>query len=90
MGEERKDKMLKDRVSRRSILRMGSAALAAAAFGGLRAQAQTREGTHQAEGDHSSRTPEQESKPLLAENPTSNTPPTRDQGDPFAGFVSAC
>jgi oxalate decarboxylase len=90
MGEEKKDKMLKDGVSRRSILRMGSAALAAAAFGGLRAKAQTREGTHQAEGDHSSRTPEQESKPLLAENPTSNSPPTRDQGDPFAGFVSAC
>jgi oxalate decarboxylase len=68
---------------------MGSAALAEAAFGGLRAQAQTREGT-QAEGDHSSNIPEQESKPLLAENPKSNTPPTRDQGDPFAGFVSAC
>jgi oxalate decarboxylase len=90
MSEEKKDKVLQDGVSRRSVLRMGSAALAAAAFGGSRAQAQTREGTHQAEGDHSSNIPEQESKPLLAENPKSNTPPTRDQGDPFAGFVSAC
>jgi hypothetical protein len=69
MGEEEKDKVLPDGVSRRSVLRMGSAALAAAAFGGLRARAQTREGTHQAEGDDSSNTPEQESKTLLAENP---------------------
>ena len=69
MGEEEKDKVLQDGVSRKSVLRMGSAALAAAAFGGLRARAQTREGTHQAEGDHSSNTPEQESKTLLAENP---------------------
>jgi hypothetical protein len=69
MGEEEKDKVLQDGVSRRSVLRMGSAALAAAAFGGLRARAHTREGTHQAEGDHSSNTPEQESKTLLAENP---------------------
>jgi hypothetical protein len=60
MSEEKKDKVLQDGVSRRSVLRMGSAALAAAAFGGVRAQAQTREGTHQAEGDHSSNTPEQE------------------------------
>jgi len=90
MSEEKKDKVLQDGVSRRSVLRMGSAALAAAAFGGLRAQAQTPEGTHQVEGDHSSNTPEQESKTLLAENPKSNTPPTRDQVDPLAGFVSAC
>jgi hypothetical protein len=90
MSEEKEDKMLQDGVSRRSVLRMGSAALVAAAFGGLRARAQTREGTHQAEGDHSSSTPEQESKSLLAENPKSKTPPTRDQGDPLAGFVSAC
>jgi hypothetical protein len=68
---------------------MGSAALVAASFGGLRAQAQMREGTHQAEGPFSG-TPEQGSKPLLAENPKSKTPPTRDQGDPLAGFVSAC
>ncbi len=90
MSEEKKDKVLQDGVSRRSVLRMGSAALAAAAFGGFRAQAQTREGTHQAEGDHSSSTPEQESKPFLAEYPKSNTPSTKDQGDPFAGFVSGC
>jgi hypothetical protein len=90
MSEEKKDKVLQDGVSRRSVLRMGSVALAAAAFGGLKAQVQTREGTHQAEGDHSSSTPEQESEPLLAENAKSNMPPTWDQGDPFAGFVSGC
>ena len=60
---------------------MGSAALAAAAFGGLSAHAQTREGTHQAEGDHSSSNPGQENKPLLTQNPNSNTPPPTDNGD---------
>jgi oxalate decarboxylase len=60
---------------------MGSAALAAAALAGLSAQAQTREGTHQAEGDHSSSNPGQENKPLLSENPNSNTPPATDHGD---------
>src|SRR5260370_16570988 len=81
MNDEKKDKMMQDGVSRRSVLGMGSAALAAAAFGGLSAHAQTREGTHQAEGDHSSSNPGQENKPLLAQNPNSNTPPPTDNGD---------
>ena len=81
MNDEKKDKMMQDGVSRRSVLGMGSAALAAAAFGGLSAHAQTREGTHQAEGDHSSSNPGQENKPLLAQNPNSNTPPPTDFGD---------
>src|SRR3981081_2426220 len=68
-------------MSRRSVLGMGSAALAAAAFGGLSAHAQTREGTRQAEGDHSSSNPGQENKPLLNENPNSNMPPPSDNGD---------
>src|SRR5882672_8722107 len=55
MSNEKKDKMMQDGVSRRSVLGMGSAALAAAAFVGLSAHAQTREGTHQAERDHSLR-----------------------------------
>jgi len=60
---------------------MGSAALAAAAFGALSGGAQTREGTRQAEGDHSSSNPGQENKPLLLQNPNSNMPPPTDNGD---------
>src|SRR5216684_2055649 len=81
MSDQKKDKMMQDGVSRRSVLGMGSAALAAAAFGALSAHAQTREGTHQAEGDHSSSNPGQENRPLLNENPNSNTPPPTDHGD---------
>src|SRR3979411_3357166 len=81
MSDEKNDKMIQDGVSRRSVQGMGSAALAAAAFGALSAGAQTREGTHQAEGDHSSSNPGQENKPLLAENPNSNMPPPTDNGD---------
>ncbi len=81
MSDEKKDKMMQDGVSRRSVLGIGSAALAAAAFAGLSAHAQTREGTQKAEGDHSSSNPGQENKPLLAENPNSNTPPPTDNGD---------
>ncbi len=55
MSDGKKDKMMQDGVSRRSVLGIGSTALAAAAFAGLSAHAQTREGTHQAEGDHSLR-----------------------------------
>jgi oxalate decarboxylase len=90
MSEEKKDKIMQDGVSRRSVLGMGSAALAAAAFGGLWRHAQTREDTHQAEDDHSSSTRGQENKPLLSENPHSNAPPPTDQEDQFAGLASAC
>jgi oxalate decarboxylase len=90
MSEEKKDKIMQDGVSRRSVLGIGSAALAAVAFGGLSVHAQTREGTHQAQGDHSSSAPGQENKLLLSENPNSNTPPPTDQEDQFAGLVSAC
>src|SRR6266849_10976287 len=81
MSDGKKDKMMQDGVSRRSVLGMGSAALAAAAFGGLSAHAQTRESTHQAEGDHSSSNPGQENTPLLNQNPNSNIPPPTDNGD---------
>ena len=55
--------------SRRSFLGAGSAALAAAAFVGLTANAQQRNDTHKAEMDHSSSDPAQENKPLLAPKP---------------------
>src|SRR5882672_6914107 len=81
MNDEKKDTLPQDRVSRRSVPGIGSAALAAAAFAGLSAHAQTREGTHQAEGGHSSSNPGPENRPLLKENPNSNMPPPTDHGD---------
>src|ERR1700686_4960555 len=67
--------------SRRSFLGASSAALAAATFVGLTANAQQRDNTREAEIDHSSSDPGQENMPLLAENPNSNTPPPTDHGD---------
>src|SRR5438552_18077316 len=81
MSDEKKGNRMQDGFSRRSVLGMGSAALAAATLAGFTAHAQTREGTRQAEGDHSSSNPGQENKALLAENPNSNTPPPTDNGD---------
>src|SRR6267143_5883234 len=81
MNDQKKDTLPQDGVSRRSVLEMGSAAIAAAAFAGLSSHAQTRDGTLQAEHDHSSSNPGQENKPLLNENPNSNTPPPTDNGD---------
>jgi oxalate decarboxylase len=60
---------------------MSSVALATAAFSGLSASAQEKASTQKAEHDHSSSDPGQENKPLLAENPNSNTPPPTDYGD---------
>jgi len=68
-------------LSRRSFVEAGSAALAAAAFAGLTADAQRRDDTLKAESDHSSSNPGQENRPLLDENPNSNTPPPTDHGD---------
>ena len=70
MSDEKKGNRMQDGFSRRSVLGMGSAALAAATLAGFTAHAQTREGTRQAEGDHSSSNPGQENRALLAENPT--------------------
>src|SRR5207244_3421365 len=81
MSDEKKGNGMQDGFSRRSVLGMGSAALAAATLAGFTAHAQTREGTRQAEGDHSSSNPGQENRALLAENPNSNTPPPTDNGD---------
>jgi oxalate decarboxylase len=67
--------------SRRGFLQTGSAALAAAAFVSLAANAQQREDIRKAEDDHSSSDPGQENKPLLHENPNSNVPPPTDHGD---------
>lgn len=67
--------------SRRHFLGMSSAALATSAFAGLTANAQERASTQKAEHDHSSSDPGPENKPLLDENPNSNTPPPTDHGD---------
>jgi oxalate decarboxylase len=80
MIDQTKDELVEN-PSRRSFLGASSAALAAAAFVGLTADAQQREDTRKAEGDHSSSNPGQENKPLLDENPNSNMPPPTDHGD---------
>jgi len=59
---------------------MGSAPLAAAAFGGLSAPRATREGTHRQKATIQV-TLRQQNKPLLDENPNSNMPPPTDNGD---------
>jgi len=81
MSDEKKANRMQEGFSRRSVLGIGSAALAAATLAGFTAHAQTGEGTRQAEGDHSSSNPGQENKALRAENPNSNTPPPTDNGD---------
>jgi oxalate decarboxylase len=60
---------------------MRSVALATAAFAGPTANAQEKASTQKAAHDHSSRDLGPENKPLLAENPNSNTPPPTDHGD---------
>jgi oxalate decarboxylase len=80
-SDGKKNKGVQDGFSRRSILGMGSAALAGAALAGVGAQAQSRQGAQRAEGDHSLSNPGQENKALLAENPNSNTPPPTDFGE---------
>ena len=81
MSDQKKEIELIESPSRRSFLGASSAALAAAAFVGLTADAQQREDTRKAEGDRSSSNPGQENKPLLDENPNSNMPPPTDHGD---------
>ena len=81
MIDKEKEGELLQSSSRRRFLEAGSAALAAATFVGLTANAQQREDTRKAESDHSSSDPGQENMPLLAENPNTNTPPPTDHGD---------
>lgn len=59
--------------SRRNFLGMSSVALATAALRGLTANAQEKASTQKAEHDHSISDPGPENKPLLDENPNSNT-----------------
>ena len=54
MNDQNRDKLLQDGFSRRSVLGMGSAALAAAAFASLAANAQDKASTQKAEHDHAS------------------------------------
>jgi len=81
MNDEKKDRGVQDGFSRRSVLGIGSAALAAAALAGLSANAQEKASTQKAEHDHSSSDPGPENKTLLDQNPNSNTPPPTDHGD---------
>jgi oxalate decarboxylase len=92
-GQETEDKVVRimsdptndsigiDSPSRRSFLGISSAAFATAALTGLTASAQESADTRKAEHDSSASDPGQENRPLLDENPNSNTPPPTDHGD---------
>jgi len=67
-------------VSRRNLLGIGSA-LATTALAGVAANAQTQANTRTAERGPSASNPGPENRPLLNENPNSNTPPPTDNGD---------
>jgi oxalate decarboxylase len=81
MDDRKEEESLPESVSRRSFLGAGSAALATAAVAGLAAEAQRREDTMKAEGDHSSSDPGPENQALLTVNRSSNVPPPTDHGD---------
>src|SRR5580692_8822430 len=81
MSDHSKERSMAEHPSRRSFLGMSSVALATAAFAGLTANAQDKASTQKAEQNHSSSDPGPENKPLLDENPNSNTPPPTDHGD---------
>lgn len=68
--------------SRRDFLGRTSLSLAVAALGGTAtAHTQQRSQIHAGESGHSFSDPGPENKPLLAQNPSSNTPPDTDYGD---------
>src|SRR5580693_8387479 len=81
MSDPTNDNTKIDSPSRRSFLGISSATLATAALTGLTASAQETADTRKAEHDSSSSDPGQENRPLLDENPNSNTPPPTDHGD---------
>jgi oxalate decarboxylase len=68
-------------LSRRNFLRTGSAVAMTALAGATVVRGQERPSAREAEHDHSSNDPGPENKPLLDENPNSNTPPPTDHGD---------
>lgn len=81
MTDHTRERSMSEHPSRRNFLGMSSVALATAALAGLTANAQEKASTQKAEHDHSSSDPGPEDKPLLDENPNSNTPPPTDHGD---------
>ena len=81
MSDPTEKRSLLEHPQRRRFLGMGSAALAGTALAGLAGNAQTKKSTQEAEHDHSLSDPGPENKPLLDENPNSNTPPPTDHGD---------
>jgi oxalate decarboxylase len=80
-SEPQEDKAGTEGLSRRTFLGVGSAGLATATLAALTAHAQEVQDTRKAEKDTSASNPGQENKPLLDENPSSNTPPPTDHGD---------
>ncbi len=80
MNANQYDNILKA-LSRRNFLRTGSAVAMTALAGATVVRGQERPSTRAAEHDHSSSDPGPENKPVLGENPDSNTPPPTDHGD---------
>ena len=73
--------LIVETLSRRKFLRATSAAMAVTALAGMTlARGQEPASTASAEHDHSSSDPGPENKPVLDENPNSNTPPPTDHG----------
>jgi oxalate decarboxylase len=80
VSNENQDKVRLRGLSRRNMFGIGST-LATAALAGVAASAQQRANTRKAEHDPSASNPGPENKPLLNQNPNSNTPPPTDHGD---------
>src|SRR5260370_32933965 len=80
MDKQSNDVARKD-LRRRALWGVGSGGWAPATLAALTAHAQETQDTRKAEKDKSASNPGQENKPLLEENPSSNTPPPTDHGE---------
>ena len=80
MGDKKQNQPQVEGLTRRSFLSVGTTSLAIAGAG-MTLYAQSRDTVQKGEHDHSSSDPGPENKPLLGENPNSNTPPPTDFGD---------
>lgn len=88
MSDSKDEGVEKTLLDRRSFLGVGSGALAAAAFAGLRAEAQSRANVARGEQNHSAQNPGPVNDPLAAENTNSEMPPPTDHGDVNAFWYS--
>jgi oxalate decarboxylase len=80
VSKQSQDKAPHRGFSRRTAFQLAST-VAGAALAGVAANAQTQANTRKAERDLSASDPGPENRPLLNQNPNSNTPPPTDHGD---------